>query len=74
MFKVGDKVIVTGRQFTGKKGVIIRQDKIAIPGESSEKVWAVKLESGDNHKFYEEQLKLDESAECCYAKLQIPGS
>jgi len=60
MFKPGDKVIVTGREFTGQKGVIIIQDKLAIPGEPSEKVWAVKLESGVNYKFYEEQLKLDD--------------
>ena len=62
MFKVGDKVIVTGREFTGQKGVIIGQNKLAIPGESSGKVWAVKLDSGINYKFNEEQLKLDENA------------
>jgi hypothetical protein len=60
MFKPGVKVIITGRQFTGQKGVIIRRDKLAIPGESSQEVWAVKLESGVNYKFYEECLKLDE--------------
>lgn len=62
MFKLGDKVIVTGSQFTGQKGVIVRQDKLVIPGESSAKAWAVKLESGVVYKFYGEQLQLDESA------------
>jgi hypothetical protein len=61
MFEVGDRVIVKGREFIGQKRVIIIQDKLAIPGESSEKVWAVKLDSGINYKFYEEQLKLDEN-------------
>jgi hypothetical protein len=61
MFTVGDRVIVTGREFIGQKRVIIRKDKLAIPGESSETVWAVKLDSGINYKFYKEQLKLDEN-------------
>jgi hypothetical protein len=42
--------------------VIIRQNKLAIPGESLEKVWAVKLDGCINYKFYKEQLKLDENA------------
>ena len=56
MFEVGDRVIVIGRGFIGQKRVIIRQDKLAIPGESSEKVWAVKRDGGINYKFYGEQL------------------
>ena len=62
MFSVGDKVIVTSGQFADQRGLIIRQGKLAIPGESSEKVWEVKLEGGITYKFYEEQLKLDDSA------------
>lgn len=60
MFRPGDGVIVTGREFTGQRGVILRQDKLAVPGESSKEVWAVRLESGVSHKFHEEQLRLDE--------------
>lgn len=62
MCKVGDKVVVTGREFTGQKGVIIKPDKLAVPGGPQESVWLIQLESGIKHKFYCEQLKLDESA------------
>ncbi len=57
MFKKGDKVEVTGREFTGQIGIIIGRDKLAVPGESQKSVWAVKLSHG-THKFYKEQLKL----------------
>ena len=63
MCKVGDKVEVTGREFTGQKGVIIKPEKLAVPGEPQEPVWLVQLESGVRYKFYREQLKLDKSAD-----------
>jgi hypothetical protein len=61
MFKIGDKVVVTGRLFTGQKGIIIGTDKLAKPGEPQEPVWVVKLSNGIKYKFYDEQLKLNES-------------